>query len=159
MRLPPGFTGFHSVDEASASTVDPAVLRSICYAVARILGGEISSFEVAEVTPNFHTATIVWGFGPTRVSLLCNRNVPLIALSKPRHGYELEWVDSVEFAEALGRVSDWQLLSKQQLETVVDEALLNVMDGVDRRTIETARRSRWFGPARTVGDVAFHFWD
>lgn len=159
MEFSDGFTGFFGSAQSPLPSVDPAVFKSMCFAAARALGGHIVDFEFAGVTPNFHCATIEWGYATARVSVLCNRQCYTVGFCRPHDGYDIEYLDSPELANALGRVCDWQILSKAELETVVDESILSQMSEFDRNVIETARHKRWFGANRTVGDVMFHYWD
>lgn len=159
MIFPAGFTGFRDASEAPIPSIDIADFKCVCFAVARILGGNVLAFDLANVTPNFHCATIEWGHEPKQASILCNRHYAIAGFCKPRSDCAIEYIDSVDLASALTQVCDWQVLTKEDLETVVDKAALKSMSPADRQAIETARRKGWFSPARTVGDVLFHFWD
>jgi hypothetical protein len=157
MIFPDGFTGFGD-GRNLLPAIDLRVFKSVCHAAARILGGKVISFEFAEVTPNFHRALIEWGYESKRVSVLCNRAHYLVAFCEPKlpHTCVNEYVDAPVLAAAFSQVSDWKIFSKAQLETVVDEEMVQSMSESDRKTIERSRRKGWFGPTRTVGDFFFH---
>jgi hypothetical protein len=157
--LPPGFAGFWRQSDEMPPAIDLSVFKSICYTAARLLNGKLLQMEFANVTPNFHRALFEWGFDQKRLWLLCNRAYFLIAFRNPCTERVDEYEDSPELAEVLAKISDWRILSRAELETVVDDSALESMAEQDRRTIDRARRKNLGSPARTVGDVIFHYWD
>jgi hypothetical protein len=161
MDFPDGFTGFRRWEELPHPAIDLSVFKSVCYAAARALGGTVVSFEFAKVTPNFHGALIEWGYEPKRVSVLCNRAHYLVAFCEPKppHSCGNEYMDEPELAAAFAQVSDWRVITKTELETVVDDEMIRSMSEPDRQTVERARRKGWFGPCETVGDLIFHYFD
>lgn len=161
MIFPRGFTGHFDSKSEIVSPIDLAGFKSVCFAAARQLGGKVVGLEVANVTPNFHCATLEWGQASRQVSVLCNRHYWIVGLSKPRLPGECitEYVDAPELASVLCQLSDWLVVAKTELEAAVSEEMLRSMHPDDRQAIESARRQGWFTPAGTVGDVLFHHWD
>jgi hypothetical protein len=161
MGFPDGFTGFYRLGEAPHPSVDVRIFKSTCYAAARLLDGRVVEFSFAHVIPNFHSAIFEWGHEPHRVALLCNQAYYIVAFCKPwlPDCCLNEYVDAAELASALAQVSDWQVLSKAEVETVLDEAAIQSMSDMDRKVVDSARRKGWFGPTRTVGDFLFHYSD
>jgi len=161
MTFPDGFAGFRRLEELPFPSIDLGVFEAVCYAAARVLAGRVVEFELANVTPNFHSALIEWGFEPKRASVLCNRAHYIVAFCQPklRHSCVNEYIDAPELAAAFSQVSNWKILLKAELETVVGDAAVHSMSEPDRRMIEKARRKGWFGPTRTVGDLIFHYSD
>jgi hypothetical protein len=159
MVFPGGFTGFFGRKDAWVPEVDSRRFKAVCFAAARELKGCVQGFVFPNVTPNFLRANLEWDHGSQRISVLCNRHHWIVGFCKPSESCELEYVDCSELAEVLGRLSDWQILTKAELDSVVDEKVLASMDAVDRREIERARCKGSLTPARTVGDVLYHYWD
>jgi hypothetical protein len=161
MQFPEGFTGFFKKGVVEHPTFDPVIFKSICFTAARQLGSSVLGIEYAKETPNFHCATLKWGCDSNQVSLLCNRHFWIVGFSKPRTSGSCinEYVDAPKLAEVLGQMCNWQILSKQYLNTPLDEALLSTMSPFDREVIETANRKGYLTPSRTIGDVMFHYWD
>jgi hypothetical protein len=161
MLFPEGFTGFHQKGTVIHPTFDPIVFKTVCFAAARQLGGRVIVMEYAKETPNFHCATLAWGHDSNQVTLLCNRLFWIVGFCKPRAPgcCANEYVDAPKFAEVIGRMCDWRILSKQDLEAVIDDTMLSAMSVFDREVIETANRKGYFTPSRTIGDVLFHYWD
>jgi hypothetical protein len=163
MIFPDGFTGFRGPKELPHPAIDLSIFKSVCHAAARILNGKVAGFEFADITPNFHRAGLEWGYEPSRVDVICNRGFYIVAFCRPRRGPSIvnEYVDAPDLAAALARVSDWQILSKAEVESVVDDAAVKSMSEADRWVVESARRKSWFwfGPTRTVGDLLFHWSD
>lgn len=159
MIFPRGFTGIFDAESRPVPEVDRGKFKAVCFAAARELDGRVLGFSFADVTPNFHRATVEWGHGSQRVSVLCNRHYWIIDFCEPSETFPLDYLDAPELTEVLRSLSDWQILTKAELEIVVDDSALALMDFADRRVIEMARRKSWFTPARTVGDVLFHCWD
>ena len=158
MNFPAGFVGF--VPPAHP-TVGVGIFKTICYAAARELGGKVLSFEFANITPNYHCASLEWGYDAQEVRILCNRWYWIVGFAKPKKQIGdifPEYIDSAELANVLRLLSDgWVILSKAELEAVVDESALASMDEEDREWIEKGRRKGWwFGPDRTVGDFIFN---
>src|SRR5690242_15032731 len=105
-----GFTGFGS----DLPEIDATAFKAICFEVARRLHGEITAFNAAEVTPNFHCATISWDHGRKTASVLCNRQYWLVGFCEAMepNSCRLRYTDAPQLAEVLFQISDWTLLSK-----------------------------------------------
>jgi hypothetical protein len=161
MIFPPGFTGFFGKKDESVSVcqVDSGRFKAVCFAAARELSGLVQGFVFPDVTPNFLRAKLQWDHGSQRISLLCNRQFWIVGFCKPSESCALEYVDCPELAEVLRRLSDWQILTKAELDSVVDERAIASMNATDRQVIERARRRGSFRPARTDGDLLYHYWD
>lgn len=160
MTLPPGFTGFHGPHlQTEAPFVDLSHFKTGCHAAARALDGRVAAFREAQITPSFHQAVLEWDHGNRTVVVLCNRHHWLVALSAPLAGCVITFIDEPVLQSELQRLTGWRVLSKAELETPLTEMMLATLAPGDRYAIETARRKKWFSPARTVGDVIFHFWD
>jgi hypothetical protein len=157
MVFPRGFTGFGS----DLPQIDVSGFKASCFELGRRLDGDIAEFKSAELTPNFHFATIRWDHGRKTASVLCNRQYWMVGFCEAMqpNSCRLQYIDVPQLAEVLRRISDWTLISKAELESPLDAAALASMHETDRQTIDHARRKRWFSPANTVGDAVFNYWD
>src|SRR4051794_36291309 len=113
MLFPKGFTGFGS----GLSEINVAEFRTVCFEAARELSGKLFNVEIANVTPNFHLATIRWGYDLQTVSILCNRRYWIVGFCQPleRNSCIIHYVDAPELTEVLKRISEWTLLTKAEL--------------------------------------------
>jgi hypothetical protein len=77
LALPRGVTGFRDRHSEPLPETDPRAFATICYEAARLTGGRAGAIIRPGVTPNFHSAVII--FGQDRVMLLGHQHVPLLA--------------------------------------------------------------------------------
>jgi len=157
MIFPRGFTGFGP----NLPEIDVSQFKAVCFELGRRLNGEITAFKAAEVTPNFHCATIRWDHRRKTASLLCNRQYWLVGFCEAMqpNSCQLQYTDAPQLAEVLRQICEWTLFSKAALESPLDEMILASMHETDRQIIQRTRRARRFSPANTIGDAVFNFWD
>src|ERR1700738_1473783 len=102
MIFPKGFTGFSDPKDRPIGVLDIGEFKSVCFQVARELRGKLTEFEIANVTPSFHCATLEWQSELTRISILCNCHSCVVGLCKPRQPgcCSHEYVDAPAIADA-----------------------------------------------------------
>jgi hypothetical protein len=158
VMFPAGFTGFLGESD-SAPAVDRSLFKTVCHAAARELRGVVVEFVFADVTPNYHRATLQWAHGAKTVSILCNRQFWIVGFRTPADAVTQEYVDCPELAEVLQNFSSWQILSRATLNAYLDDVAIQAMAPQDRQAVEKARAKGWITPAWSVGDVLFNGWD
>jgi hypothetical protein len=135
-------------------TVDVRDFSKACYAAALETGRRV--LEVVEgnqTTPNFHLA-LVERQGVT-VTVLANREVPLLAISPPRDANvsgPLSFLDVVDLAAALSQIEPFKVLSVAELSRPLSQITSGELPPHDPYDI------RYWQP-KTFGDVVFNYWN
>lgn len=131
--------------------------RHTCYTVARITGGKVVGFRIADgVTPNFHQGLIV--YHDRTVAVACTRDSAILAVSETRitdfatgfvESDPLMFVDAPALTAALAKMSGFQVLTPAELNGPFDAAAWPEVLASD---IEYWR-------PESLGEALFNYWD
>ena len=151
-QLPRGYTGFWDHGSAPLPTTDARAFAQLCFETARRLGGKVEKISPPDVTPNFHTGTIVGD--DYRLAILCHRHLPLLALATAPADEvgAVTFVDHPDARTILTSQPLFRLLNLDELHTSLDLVDLSAL-----ATAELDQISHW--EPHTVGELLFNYWD
>ncbi|WP_067604464.1 hypothetical protein [Nocardiopsis listeri] len=131
--------------------------RHTCYTVARLTGGKVVGFRIANgVIPNFHQGLI--GYHDRTVAVACTRDSAILAVAEPpitdfATGFvesgPLMFVDAPALTAALAKTSGFQVLTPAELNGPFDAAAWPEVLASD---IEYWR-------PESLGEALFNYWD
>jgi hypothetical protein len=155
MILPKGITGFGENGDQPSLLSDMKPFLTACYDAARRLGGNVVASEIAysRQTNNFAVVTVTIP-GRTFAALL-NAHYPIVGFAEPipAHQQDIRFMDAPAFAEALVASGNFEVLSKDDLESPVTP------DTVDGLAEAELTQVRYWKPQR-LGEIIFTFsWD
>jgi hypothetical protein len=145
--LQTGITGFNTSAEVSAANITRGV-----YATAQAAGAKVGEIKPADgVTPNFHQIDV--DLGGRALVVLCNRYLPVVALTERVDGMEIE-----QFSEA---PDDFAAALAEYGFVIGDVADLNrrvTSDDLKMLSPAEQHEAKYWKPKR-VGDIIFNWWD
>jgi hypothetical protein len=153
LALPRGVTGFRDRQSEPLSETDPRAFTTICHALARTTGGRPGAITRPGVTPNFHSALIV--YGEEQVMLLGHQHAPFLATAAPAQGStSITFVDDprIHAALTLNPPGSFRLLTLRELQAPLDLIDCTALDHAELEQI-----SHW--RPGTAGELIFNYWD
>lgn len=154
MILRRGITSFFNWDERGAiPEFTFAEFKRIVFAVATNQRLSVSQLTERSVTPNFHVARL--DDSEMSILLLGHSTYPLIAFAKPENAdaTKLLFVDCSRIADAMQNLfPDVTIADANELNQELTEFGMSVLDVIEREQIE-------YWKPKTIGEVAFNWWD
>lgn len=154
MILRPGITSFFESRECgSLPEYSIADFRRLVHTVAASRNWTVSSIADAGITPNFHFAKLE---SPHRsIFILGHSNYPIVAFAKQVSDADqrLEFVDESEIASEISRLfPNVAIANAADFNRSITEDDLAQLASTDRKQIE-------YWKPRTIGQLAFNWWD
>ncbi|HMP71514.1 MAG TPA: hypothetical protein PKA76_19365 [Pirellulaceae bacterium] len=154
MILRPGITSFfESRTRGSLPEYLIGDFRRLVHAVAASQDWTVASIANSGVTPNFHVAELE---SPNRsIFILGHSNYPIVAFAEEVSDTDqrLQFVDDPEIASDISRLfPDVAIADAADLNRSITEDDLAQLAPTDRKQVE-------YWKPRTVGQLAFNWWD
>jgi len=149
-----GITSFFNWDERGViPEFSIAEFKSIVFAVAAPLGYAVSSVAERGVTPSFHSALL--SKGDNAVSILGHSTYPIFAFAEPlqMHSCQLRFVDSEPLSREIATLfPDVTVATTTELNRKLADNDLAKLDAAELEQVK-------YWEPKSVGDVAFNWWD
>ena len=152
MELRQGITGFRHVDDPPLPTCDLRIFRTHCHDAARFLGGRVQPCGPRRKISVTNFAEVVIELDDCPIAVLLNHHYPVIGFAIPPSDTGLRFMDSDALAKTLNATSDYEVLSREELERIV------VPDEFQQLLPAEIEQANYWRPCR-LGDVIFNFWD
>ena len=154
MILRRGITSFFNWDErGTIPEFTFAEFKRIVFAVSTVERLTVPQLNERRVTPNFHLARL--DDSKTSVLMLGHSTYPLIGLANPKNtdATKLLFVDCSRIADAMQNLfPDVTIATSNELNQELTESGMSVLDVIEREQIE-------YWKPKTIGEVAFNWWD
>lgn len=158
--LPQGITGFDVPSEVLS--IPGSRFKAACYAVARSMGGQVTSFLERERRHEGNHHSAVLGMQENAVSVLCNHAYPFLAFVPP-DAYEarrLVFLPPGGLGQRFTELTEFRPLDPAFLAgPLAPEVLGTVLKDLGPFELKQLRRWMKGSIASCIGNVVFNFWD
>ena len=154
MILRRGITSFFDCDDlVSIPKFGNAEFKRIVYAAVAPMEYTVSNVTKRGITPNFHSAML--SSDENVVSILGHSNYPIFAFTEPlgSNSRNVRFIDCEPLSQQIVTLfPNATVATTAELTQPLSNAHLNKLDAVELKQIK-------YWKPKTVGDVAFNWWD